>query len=164
MNNKSITNLLLLLTSCTFCAAGLYAAVTATGIIRRIDYSQKQSPVGEQQIVFSVQVTQVRFESAGGTCKFYVELKDANGKSYFGSTKVHQSIYRNSAGYPVTYIFPVKINGIPRPSVVAFAAELEIQGVFLNNYKQNVREIPEWVAQCASHETLTFSHVTYQNW
>jgi hypothetical protein len=91
-------------------------------------------------------------------------LKDANGRSYFGSTKVHQSIYRSSAGYPVTYIFPVKVDGIPRPTVVAFAAELEIEGVFLNNYKQNVREIPEWVAQCASHEKLTFSHVTYQNW
>jgi hypothetical protein len=164
MNKKQIICALSLLTSCGLCAVTLFAAITAAGIIRRIDYAQKQSPVGEQQIVFSVQVTQVRFESIGGTCRFYVELKDANGKSYFGSTKVHQSIYRSSAGYPVTYIFPVKIDGITRPTVVAFAAELEIEGVFLNNYKQNVREIPEWAAQCASHEKLTFSHATYQNW
>ena len=164
MNKKQIIKALVLLTSCSLCAVALFAVVTATGIIRRIDFSQKQSPTGEQQMVFSVQVTQVRFESSGGTCRFYVELKDANGKNYFGSTKVHQSIYRSSAGYPVTYIFPVKIDGLTRPTVVAYAAELEIEGVLLNNYKQNVREIPEWVAQCASHEKLTFSHVTYQNW
>lgn len=115
-------------------------------------------------MVFSVQVTQVKFGTSGGTCKFYVQLKDANGKLYFGSTKVHQSIYRNSGGYPVTYVFPVRIEGLVRPSVVAYAAELEIEGVFLNNYKQNMREIPEWIQQCASYDKLTFSHVTYQNW
>jgi hypothetical protein len=163
MNKKKIIIALVLL-SYSLCTVALFAAITATGIVRRIDFAQKQSPAGEQQMVFSVQVTQVRFDASGGTCKFYVELKDADGKKYFGSTKVHQSIYRNSGGYPVTYIFPVKIDGITRPSVVAYAAELEIQGVFLNNYKQNVREIPEWVAQCASHEKLAFSHVTYQNW
>jgi hypothetical protein len=164
LNKKQKLRALVLLATCGLGGVTLFAAITATGLIRRIDVSQKQNPAGEHQIVFSVQATQVRFGAYGGTCKFYVELKDANGKSYFGSTKIHQTTWRDSGGYPVTYIFPVKIEGIAQPSVVAYAAELEIGGVFLHSYKQNVRDIAEWKEKCAAFEKLVFNHVTYENW
>ena len=151
-----------------FCAALCYATttfalLTATGIIRRIDFSQKQNPLGETQYIFAVQATQIKFGDYGGTCKFYVELKDGSGKHYFGASRLHQSHFSTSGGYPVTYIFPVNIGAIDKPSVVAYAAELELEGAFINNYKQNVTDIELWKTQCASYDKLTFGRLSYEN-
>jgi hypothetical protein len=148
------------------CVAGaitLFAAVNATGLIRRIDFMQKQSPVGEMQYIFTVQVTQVRFGAYGGTCKFYVELKDGSGKHYFGASKLHQSMFSNSSGYAVNYSFPVNIGAIDRPSLVAYAGELELDGVLLNTYKQGVNDLEQWKAQCAPYDKVAFDRLSYQN-
>lgn len=148
---------------CAAFATTLFAVLTASGLIRRIDFSQKQNPAGETQYVFAVQATQIRFGDYGGTCKFYVELKDGSGKHYFGASKLHQSHFVNSGGYPVTYIFPVNIGAIDKPGVVAYAAELELEGVFINNYKQSVTDIEPWKTQCASYDKLTFGRLSYEN-
>ena len=148
---------------CILYSTVLFAAINATGIVRRIDFSQKQNPVGEMQYVFAVQVTEIKFGNYGGTCKFYVELKDGNGKHYFGMRKLHQSHWIDSGGYPVTYTFPVNIGAIDKPSVVAYAAELELEGAFINNYKQNVTDIEQWKSQCASFDKLAFGRLSYEN-
>jgi hypothetical protein len=147
----------------TTCAISMSAVVSASGLIRRIDFTQKLSPVGEMQYIFAVQVTQTRFGDHGGTCMFYVELKDGNGKHYFGTRKLHQSRFSNSGGYAVTYNFPVDIGGIDKPFIVAYAAELELEGVILNNYKQSITDLEQWKAQCASYDKLTFGGLSFQN-
>ena len=143
--------------------ATLFAAVNASGLVRRIDFSQQQSPAGELQYIFSVQVTQVHFGNYGGTCKFYVELKDGNGKHYFGAAKVHQGNFSSSAGYAVTYVFPVDIGGLDRPSYVAYAAELEVDNAFINSYKQNVGDLEQWKMQGASYDKVRFGRLSYVN-
>jgi hypothetical protein len=158
MNKKLLCFVLLLVGSAT-----LFAAVTATALIRRIDFSMKQSPLGEQQYLFLVQATQVRFGNYGGTCKFYVELKDGNGKHYFGTAKLRQANWPSSGGYAVTYAFPVNIGEIDKPAWVAYAAELELENVVLNNYKQNVADLEQWKAQCASLDKVHFDRLSYQN-
>ena len=159
MNRKRLAILLAGLLGATT----LFAAVSATGLIRRIDFMQKQSPVGEMQYIFAVQVTQVRFGAYGGTCKFYVELKDGTGKHYFGASKLHQSQFSNSAAYAVIYTFPVNIGTIDRPSLVAYAAELELDGVLLNTYKQGVSDLEQWKAQGGSYDKVVFDRLSYQN-
>ena len=154
---------LTVLVVCVLGLGSLFAAVNASGLVRRIDFAQKQGPVGEMQYVFSVQVTQIRFGTYGGTCRFYVELKDGAGKHYFGAGKVHQSSWPESGGYAVTYVFPVNIEGINKPSLVAYAAELEVDGVVLNAYKQNVNDLEQWKAQGAAYDKVAFGRFSFQN-
>lgn len=158
--NKS--RLIVLLTG-FLCATTAFAVLNANGVIRRIDFSQKQNPAGEMQYIFAVQATQIKFGDYGGTCKFYVELKDGSGKHFFGASRLHQSRFSTSGGYPVTYIFPVNIGTIDKPSVVAYAAELELEGAFINNYKQNVIDIEPWKTQCASYDKVSFGRLSYEN-
>jgi hypothetical protein len=161
MNKRRLSFVILIL--CVACGVTLFAAVTASGLVRTINVTQKQSPVGEMQYIFTVQVTETRFGAAGGTCKFYVELKDASGKHYFGASRLHQSMFHNSGGYAVTYTFPVNIGGIDRPGIVAYAAELELENVVLNTYKQSITDLEQWKAACASYDKLTFGRLSYQN-
>jgi hypothetical protein len=149
---------------CAISAVPLFAAINASGLIRRIDFVQKQGPLGEMQCIFSVQVTQIRFGPNAGTCKFYVELKDAAGKHYFGAAKVRQSTFLNSGGYAVTYTFPINIGAIDRPGIVSYAAELEVEGTVLNTYKQNVNALDQWKMQCTAYDKLNFGRPSFQNY
>lgn len=63
----------------------------------------------------------------------------------------------------MTYNFPVDIGSIDKPGIVAYAAELELEGVALNNYKQSVTDLEQWKAQCASYDQLKFGGLSFQN-
>jgi hypothetical protein len=152
-----------LLSVSTLCTGVVSTAIAgeATARISAVNFLVKQDPAGKKQYVFEVRAAQSRFEGYAGTCIFSVEMKDKHGQRYFGSSSGIQTASPRLGSYSITYTFRVDVDSIPQAAVVAYEANLQIEGVSLASYKNNVTDVESWKKQCTAYQPLKFG--TFSN-
>lgn len=126
-----------------------------------VHYSIETSPSGKRLYVFEVKVTQVDFGNYGGTCRFYVALKDASGRFYFGSGSCYQGTWPLSKRYSATYRLRFNIEGLAQPAVFAYATLLEIDGKILKERSQNITDSRTFITANEGKPTLAFDSCSY---